>query len=629
MNFDPNKVLNVFAADKVEKGIKAFMSNDLLKLKNCVEEEKLGHLFKLDGVGYKKRKYDNDGDKNLGDAVFRVASDYSNYYYKFIYPVDEKDLLPVGFEKFEKAYEKIPESSKLHFKNMQEYYKTFFPKKRDEKTVYVFATLCEKKVESFLITATGVSLAIMVFSKISREKANNNTRRVFLGESPLEESKEKILEHFEKEIVEAYKLQEAKEYSLSQYIKGDKYLEFYNYYHLPKPENIDEKVFAEELTCGDGGIYEKTIPNVPHDYSLRVKWEKFLEENNLTPDCKLYDGEIKYILRHPEYEDEVFQTVIYRYQIVEKYKEKWVPKILKNYLNKEGKPDHGRIPNIYRAEVDYKGFKNKMEWTGDCYRWEGSIDLEKPIMVKNLVAYVMNGEQREDKEVYSSIYEGNCTGFVYETPIPLEDALNLHVAHSSMWTCACADLNKKFVYAVNRSCTRAVMDPKYQGLKLFHFVEGFEEKDKDFPFLTLLQTRGLIQFNNDEEQYDNWKVYSDNEIKVNKLEKLTKVPNTLKLKMWVDDILYDTKYSSSGDATNVGRYICRFLKELNLHPIAGTYDEYKKHEEYNTSNMELIIGLNEEGKDYSYNYSKEFWDNECFNDTEVVVIKSNKMNDYV
>lgn len=630
MNFDPNKILNVFTADKAEEGIKAFMHNNLLELKSCVEEEKLGHLFKLDGVGYKKRKYDSDEDKNLGDAVFRVKDDYSNYYYKFIYPVDEKDLLPVNFKKFEKAYEKIPESSKLHFENMQEYRKTFYPKKEDEKTVYVFATLCEKEIESFLITATDVSLARKVFSNIPKEKSNNNnTRRAFLGKAPLEKSKEKILEHFEKEVVEAYKLQEAKEYSLSQCIAGDGYIEFYEYYDLPKPENISEKVFAKELAWGNGGFYEKTVSSVPHDYSLRIKWEKFLEENNLTPDCKLYDGEIKYLLKYPEYENEVFQTVIYRYKIVEKYKKKWVPKILKNYLNKEGKPDHGRIPNVYRAEVDYKNAKHKMEWQGTYYRHEGWIDLEKPLMVKNLIAYVLNGEFREGEEVYSSIYEGSCKGFVYETPIPLEDALNLHVAHANMWECTCADLDKRFVYAVNRSEEHAVMAPEYQGLKLFHFVEGLEEKDKDFPFLTLLQARGLIQFNNDQETYDNWKVYSDNNITVNKLEKLTKVPNTLKLKMWLDDILYDTKYSSSGDATNVGRYVCRFLKALNLHPIAGTYDDYKEHKEYNTSNTELIVGLNEEGKDYSYNYSKEFWDCVCFNDNEVVVIKSNKMNEYV
>ena len=58
MNFDPKKVLNVLTADEAKEGIKAFMHNDLLKLKSCVEEEKLGHFFKLDGIGYKKRKYE-------------------------------------------------------------------------------------------------------------------------------------------------------------------------------------------------------------------------------------------------------------------------------------------------------------------------------------------------------------------------------------------------------------------------------------------------------------------------------------------------------------------------------------------------------------------------------------------
>ena len=169
--------------------------------------------------------------------------------------------------------------------------------------------------------------------------------------------------------------------------------------------------------------------------------------------------------------------------------------------------------------------------------------------------------------------------------------------------------------------------PELSGLRLFHFVEDYKEQDDKFPFLTKQQVIALSNMDNYYERCDDWKVYSANEIAIKHLIPLTKVPNTLKVGLWIEDVGYDPEYEYQ---TPTGRWICNYLKELNLHPIAGTYNEYtKQNGNYSKANCELIVGLNEEGKDYTFNYSKEFWDNVCFNDNEKIVIKSNKMNDYV
>ena len=625
MEFDPNKVLNVFTADKAQKGDKAFMDNSLLKLKDYVENEKLGHLFKLDGIGYKKRKYDEDSDKDIGDAVFRVKDEYSNDYYKFAYPVNEDDILPINFRIFEKDFDKIKRPEELKFKTIKDFRKVYYPEKEDEKVACMFVIYYNMTSHPYLIKAPNVEVAHLIVGSIRMVNAPEpNAKYLYLGKTSKGSTK-KVLEQFDPEIVKAYNLEEAKVVSASDFLKkhGD-------FLWLPDPKKaIEEPVYDAEISTS--GIFGRRASAVPHDYSLKIKWEKLLAEKGISNDCKLYEEEIGLLLEHPEWEEEIIQTIFERFEAVEKYKDKWLKTVEKFY------PEDSRAAKskyaVYRSMVDYRSNEPSVELErkedGLFYTsgrdWK---DVNTPWMPKSLIAYIAKpGYLNNEGEYYSHYYEGNSIGFIYKTPIPTKEALNLPVAHANDKECVCAKLNKNFIYATNRSEEHAITPPELSGLKLFHFVDDYKERDDKFPFLTKKQVIALSNISNYYERCDDWKVYHAYEISVNHLIPLTKVPNTLKLGLWIEDVGYDPEYEFQ---TPTGRWICNYLKELNLHPIAGTYNEYTKRKgDYSKDNCELIVGLNEEGKDYSFNYSKEFWDQVCFNDNEEIVIKSNKMNDYV
>lgn len=625
MKFDPNKVLNVFTADKAKEGSKAFMDNSLLKLKDYVENERLGHLFKLDGVGYKKRKYDEASDKDIGDAVFRVKDEYSNDYYKFIYPIEESDILPINFRKFEKDYEKIKRPSELKFKTMKNFRTVFYPEKEDEKVACIFVIYYDKVSHPYLIKSPNAEVASCIAGSVRNlNRPDSNAKYLYLGKASLKDSTEEILNQFDPEVVDAYNLKEAKVISASTFLK-----EHEDFLWLPDVKSIEEPVYSAEISTS--GIFGRSIPAAPHDYSLKVKWEKLLAEKGISNDCKLYEEEISLILRHPKWEDEIFQTILERFETVEKYKNEWIKTVKRFY------PEGSRISKeecgIYRSMVEYRSNKPFIKFerkeNGLLYSsnrdWK---DVKTPWMSKSLIAYIAKpGYLNNDRAYYPYYYEGNSVGFVYKTPIPMKEALNLPVAHAGDRECVCAKLNENFIYATNRTEEHALTPPELSGLRLFHFVEDYKEQDDKFPFLTKQQVIALSAMSNYYEAYDDWKVYSANEISVKHLIPLTKVPNTLKVGLWVEDIGYNPEYEYQ---TPTGRWICNYLKELNLHPIAGTYNEHtKRGGDYSKANCELIVGLNEEGKDYTFNYSKEFWDNVCFNDNEEIVIKSNKMNDYV
>ena len=626
MKFDPNKVLNVFTADKAKEGSKAFMDNSLLKLKDYVENEKLGHLFKLDGVGYKKRKYDEASDKDIGDAVFRVKDEYSNDYYKFIYPIEESDILPINFRKFEKDYEKIKRPSELKFKTMKDFRAVFYPEKEDEKVACIFVIYYNKVSHPYLIKAPNVEVASQIAGSIRMNNSpDSNAKYLYLGKTSLKDSTEEILKQFDPEVVDAYNLKEAEVVSASTFLKKHK-----DFLWLPEAKDIEEPVYAAEISTS--GIFGREIPAVPHDYSLKVKWEKLLAEKGISNNCKLYEEEISLILEKPEWEDEIFQTILERFETVEKYKDKWIKTVRRFY------PEGSRISKeewgIYRAMVEYKSnkpfitFERKEDGLLHSSGRDWKENVKTPWMPKSLIAYIAKPRYLNNEgEYYPSYYEGNSIGFIYKTPIPMKEALNLPVAHADDRECVCAKLNKNFVYATNRSEEHALTPPELSGLRLFHFVEDYKEHDDKFPFLTKHQVIALSEMDNYYEACDNWKVYSGNEINIKHLIPLTKVPNTLKVGLWIEDAGYDPEYEYQ---TPTGKWICNYLKELNLHPIAGAYNEHaKQNSNYSNANCELIVGLNEEGKDYTFNYSKEFWDNVCFNDNEKIVIKSNKMNEYV
>ena len=626
MEFDPSKVLNVLTADKAKKGDKAFMTSSLLKLKECVEEEKLGQLFKLDGIGYKKGKYDDDSDRDIGDAVFRVNGEYGNSYYKFIYPINENDILPINFRIFEKDFDKIERTEKLKFKNIKEFRTVYYPKKEDEKVTCVFVIYYNMTSHPYLIKAPNEEIARVIVNHIkSPDSPESDAKYLYLGKTSLKGSTEKILEQMDPGIVEAYNLKEAKVVSAATFLKKHTGL-----FWLPDVESIEEPVYLREIQTR--GIYGRQEPAIPHDYSLKAKWEKLVVAKGFSPDnCKLYEEEIDLLLEHPEWEDEILQTIFERYEVVEKYKDKWLKTVKRFY------PEGSRIAkeeyDIYRAMIDYKNSKPSVEFErkedGLLYatgrEWK---DVNTPWMPKSLIAYVAKSRYlKNEVEYYPYYYEGNSIGFIYKTPIPMEEARILPVAHANERECVCAKLNKNFIYATNRSEENAVTPPELSGLRLFHFVEDYKEHDNKFPFLTKHQVIALSNINNYYERCDDWKVYSAYEISVRRLTPLTKVPNTLKIGLWLNSVGYDPEYEYQ---TPTGRWICNYLKELNLHPIAGTYNEYAKRDgDYSKANCELIVGLNEEGKDYTVNYSKDFWDNVCFNDNEKIVIKSNKMNEYV
>ena len=625
MKFDPNKVLNVFTVSEAKKGGKAFMDNSLLKLKDYVENEKLGHLFKLDGIGYKKGKYDSDDDKDIGDAIFRVKGDYSNDYYKFIYPVNEDDILPINFRTFENDYDKIGRPEKLKFKTMKDFRTVYYPEKEDEKVACIFVIYYNMAPHPYLIKAPNEEVARSIVGSIRMSNSpDGNAKYLYLGKTSKGSTK-KVLEQFDPEIVKAYNLEEAKVVSASDFLKKHE-----DFLWLPEASAIEEPVYAAEISTS--GIFGRRNSAVPHDYSLKVKWEKLLAEKGISSNCKLYEEEIDTILGHPEWEAEIFQTIFERFEAVEKYKDKWLKTVEKFY------PENSRAEksgyDIYRSMVDYKANEPFVEFERrkeDLFRAHGMDwkDVNTPWMPKSLIAYIAKpGYLNNEGEYYPDYYEGNSIGFIYKTPIPMKEALNLPVAHATDRECVCAKLNKNFIYATNRSEEHAVTPPELSGLRLFHFVEDYKkEHDDKFPFLTRHQVIALSEMDNYYERCDDWKVYSAYEISVKHLTPLTKVPNTLKVGLWVEDIGYDPEYKYQ---TPTGRWICNYLKELNLHPIAGTYNEYtKQKDDYSKANCELIVGLNEEGKDYSFNYSKEFWDQVCFNDNEKIIIKSNKMNEYL
>ena len=239
-----------------------------------------------------------------------------------------------------------------------------------------------------------------------------------------------------------------------------------------------------------------------------------------------------------------------------------------------------------------------------------------PFVNDGIVAYV------------SQYKEGSgARGYIYKTPIDLNK-----LGFWNEFERQAIELGKNMIYVPHREESRATMPEKYLGLRFAHFFPLDESLSDTIPFLSKKQVILLSHMSTEYDEYDNFykdyyypEVENPHNVKVS-----TKMPNVFSIDFTVTSKEYYDKETHAG----CGLFICNYLKATGLHPMAGSYiKEFNENPDSYYSRkllkMRLVIGLNEKGKDYSHYYSKEFWEDECFNDDEVVIIKNNKMDAFI